>query len=85
VEVVFHTLLDPVMYLAVGPLDLTVRLWMGDRCEAKREYELLAKINEGLASELAAVIRNDPAWDAEMSEDVVMDKVADFGGGDGCQ
>jgi hypothetical protein len=56
-------------YFSIGPLDLSIALWMHNRCVADLDAEVLTVFLKHPTGELDPIVSDDPIWDLEPIDD----------------
>jgi hypothetical protein len=56
-------------YFSIGPLDLSIALWMRDRCVTDLDTEVFIVLLKQSAGELGPVVYDDPIRDPEPADD----------------
>jgi hypothetical protein len=56
-------------YFCIGPLDLSIALWMRNRCIANLDAEVFAVLLKHPAGELGPVVSDEPVRDPKPADD----------------
>jgi hypothetical protein len=56
-------------YFSICSLDLSIALWMCNRCVANLDAEVLAVFLKRVAGELGPIVGDDLVWDPEPADD----------------
>jgi hypothetical protein len=67
-QAVIGACLETLEYFCVGPLNLSIALWMCHRCIANLDVEVFAVLLKHLASELRPVVSDDPVRDPKLAD-----------------
>jgi hypothetical protein len=62
-QAVIGACLETTEYFYIGPLNLSIALWMRNRCIADLDTEVFAVLSKHPAGELGPVVIDDPVWD----------------------
>jgi hypothetical protein len=67
-QVVIGVCLETPEYFHIGSLDLSIALWIRDRCVANLDAEVLVVFLKHPAGELGPIVSDDPVWDPEPTD-----------------
>jgi hypothetical protein len=68
-QAVIGACLDTPEYFSIGPLYLSIALWIGNRCIANLDVEVFAVLLKHSAGELGSIVSDDPVWDPKPTDD----------------
>jgi hypothetical protein len=68
-QAVVGVCLETPEYFSIGPLDLSIALWMCNRCVTDLDVEVFTILLKHLAGELGPIVNDDPVWDPKPAND----------------
>jgi hypothetical protein len=68
-QAVIGVCLETTEYFCIGPLDLSIALWMCNRCIADLDVEVFAILLKHHAGELGPVVSDDQVRDPKPADD----------------